>query len=146
MRIDRTGVLRALGIAAALVVVACGSDTPHVEQAGSAPLTESSVTLKQTGNAAIAIVAGSVQYKLDDARLLQVTLTLHSSAAGLQTVTLRGSLYDKAGRLVGDASGGQLGVAPGSTTTVTLSGPTPTGVIAAATYEITTIPAPTPIG
>ena len=146
MRIDRRQALRALAGAAAMLVVACGSDTPHVQQAAAPPLTESSVGVKQTGNAAIAIAQGSVSYRLDDARLLQVTLTIHSSASGVQTVTIRGSLYDKAGRLVGDASGSQLGVAPGSTDTVTLSGPTPTGVIATATFEVTTIPAPTPIG
>ena len=144
MNLTRTNVLRTLTCLAALAVVACG-ETPHVDQAASAPLTESSVGLKQTGNAQVSIVSGSVSYKLDDARLLQVTLTVHSKATTAQTVTVRGSLTDKTGRLVGDATGSQLNVAPGSDSTITLSGPNPTGTIANATYELSTIPAATPV-
>jgi hypothetical protein len=145
MRIDHTAVLRGLTVTAALLVVACGDSTPHVQQAAAPPLTESSVKFQQTGNAAVQIVPESVHYHLDDARLLEVVLTVHSTAKGVQTVTVRGSFYDKAGKLIADATGSQLGVAPGSTDTVTLSGPTPTGTIASGTFEVSTIPAPTPL-
>jgi hypothetical protein len=144
MRVSRTTVSRAVACALTLLVVACG-ETPHVQQAASTPLTEASVPLRQTGNAPVSIAAGSVSYRLDDARLLQVTLIVHSTARTAQTVSVRGSFADKAGRLIADASGSQLNVAPGSDTQVTLSGPTPNGSIAAATFEITTIPSATPL-
>ena len=144
MTVTRTTVPRVLACALTLLVVACG-ETPHVEQAGSTSLTEPTVSLKQTGNAAVSIVAGTASYRLDDARLLQVTLTVHSNARTAQTVTIGAKLFDKSGRLVGDASGSQLDVAPGSTIQVTLSGPTPNGTIAAATFEISTIPSATPL-
>jgi len=143
MRHIRTNVLPLLGCAFSLALVACG-ETPHVDQAASAALTESSVSLKQTGNAQVSIVPSSVSYRLDDAHLLEVSLTVHSGASGAQTVTVRGSFTDKSGRLIGDATGSQLNVAPGSDVSVALSGPTPTGTIAAASYEVTTIPAATP--
>ena len=145
MRHIRTKVIPLLACAFGLALVACG-ETPHVDQAARAPLTESSVSLKQTGNAQVSIVPSSVSYRLDDAHLLEVTLTVHSGASGAQTVTVRGSFTDKSGRLIGDATGSELNVAPGSDTTVMLSGPTPTGTIAAATYELTTIPSATPLG
>ena len=147
MRINRTGLVRgAMACAVALVVVACGDETPHVQQAAATALTESSVALQQTGNAQVSVVPGSVSYRLDDARLLQVTLTVQSKANPAQTVTVRASFLDKAGQLIGDATGSQLNVAPGSTTQITLSGPTPTGTIATGRFEVTTIPAPTPLG
>jgi hypothetical protein len=144
MTVTRTAVPRALAGLFALLVVACG-ETPHVDEAATAALTESTVSLKQTGNAAVSVVPGSVRYRLDDARLLEVTLTAHSAATTAQTVTIRASLFDKSGRNIGDATGGQLDVGPGSDAAVTLSGPQPNGTIAAATFEITTIPAPTPL-
>lgn len=145
MRVDRTGVRRGVTVAAALLVVACGDSAPSAQQAASSPLTESNVGFKQTGDAAVQIVPSSVTYHVDDARLLQVVLTVHSTASAAQTVTVRGSFYDKAGKLVDDATGSQLAVAPGSTTTVTLSGPAPLGTIASGTFEVSTIPAPTPL-
>jgi hypothetical protein len=58
------------------------------------------------------------------------------------TVTIRGSLDDPSHQLVGDVSGGQINVAPGSTIGVQLSGPTPLGTIASATFEATAQPSP----
>lgn len=145
MTVNRTTTQRVLALAFAAGMVACG-EVPHVQQAAAAPLTESTVSFRQTGNAAVSIAGGSVTYRLDDAHLLVVTLTVHSTAGASQTVTVRGSFDDKAGKLVGDATGSQLDVAPGSTVTVTLSGPTPTGTIAAGTFELTTIPSATPLG
>ena len=144
MRPAPTTVLRSVLAAAALLVVACGSETPHVQQAVASALTESSVGFQQTGDAAASIDKSSITYRLDDARLLVVTLTLHSSASTPQTVGVRGSLYDKSGRLVDDATGGDINVQPNGTVQVTLSGPHPNGTIASAVYEVHLAPASTP--
>ena len=137
----RLGATRMVVLLCALAAVGCG-ETVHVEQAASTALTEQAVSVKQTGNAPVQIQPGSVAYRLDDARLLQVSLVVHSSAGAAQTVTVRGSFYDKAGRLVGDATGSQLNVGPGSDVTVDLSGPTPNGTIASGTFEVATVPSP----
>jgi hypothetical protein len=131
-----TTVLRAFVAAAAMLVVACGSETPHVQQAAAAPLTTSSVAFRQTGDAPAAIDGSSITYRLDDARLLVVTLNLHSAAHTPQTVGVTASLFDKNGRLVGDATGGDINVQPNATVQVILSGPHPNGTIASATYEV----------
>jgi len=144
MRPATTTVRRGVLAAAAMLVVACGSDTPHVQQTGASALTESSVGFKQTGDAAATIDPSSPTYRLDDARLLVVTLNLRSSARSAQTVGVRASLYDKAGRLVGDATGGDVNVPPGSSLAVILSGPHPNGTIASATFEVHLAPASTP--
>jgi len=144
MKLIRTAVPRALLCVAALLAVACGDSTPHVQQAAATPLTEASVSLKQTGNAPVKVQPG-VSYRLDDARLLEVSLTVHSTAGQSVTVSVHGSFFDKAGKLIGDATGSQLDVAPGSDVQVKLSGPAPNGTIAAATYEVTTIPTATPV-
>jgi len=144
MKHIRTAVPRALVCLAALLAVACGDSTPHVQQAAAAPLTEASVSLKQTGNAPLTIQPGAT-YRLDDAHLLEVSLTVHSIAKQAETVSIHGSFFDKSGKLIGDATGSQLNVAPGSDVQVKLSGPAPNGTIAAATYEATTIPTATPV-
>jgi hypothetical protein len=87
-----------------------------------------------------------VHFRLDDARLLEVTMTIHSTAAAADTVTIRGSMFDKSGKLVGDVSGGQLNVQPGSDGQIRLTGPNPNGTIASATFEVSTVPAATPAG
>lgn len=137
--------LRALLPVVALAVVACGDSTPSVPQAASTPLLGSGIGIKQTGDAQVQIVQDSARWKIDDARLVDVTFTVHSKAAAAETVSVRASLYDKGGRLVGDAVGGQLNVQPGQDAQVTLTGPTPSGTVASATFEFTTIPAATPI-
>jgi hypothetical protein len=136
MRPAPTTVLRGLLATAAMLVVACGSDTPHVQQAVASPLTEGSVGFKQTGDAAAAIDRSSITYRLDDARLLVVTLNLRSTATTAQTIGVRASLYDKSGKLIGDATGGELNVQPNATVQVILSGPHPNGTVASATFEV----------
>ena len=132
-------------LAAGLVVVglaACG-ETPQVNQAAASPLTAATVAVRQTGDAAITIKDGSITWHLDDARLLQVGMVVHSTAARAQTVSLRASIYDAGGRLIGDAAGGTLNVKPRSDAQITLTGPAPNGTIASATFEIRTTASPT---
>jgi hypothetical protein len=123
-------------MAAGLVVVACGTDTPHVPEAAATPLTAATVALKQTGDALVSIDQSSVHYRLDDARLIQITLSLHSQAPTAQSVSVLASLYDESGRLIGDASGGATDVPPNASTQVRLSGPDPNGTISSATFEV----------
>lgn len=137
---------RALLPAAAVALVACGSDAVTVPQAAPSALIAASVGVQQTGDAPVKLVANSVSWKVDDAKLVNVTLTVHSSATQAVTVSARASLYDKAGKVVGDATGGTLQVQPGSDVQLHLTGPTPNGTVSSATFEFTTIPAPTPIG
>lgn len=137
--------LRLLAPALGLVVVACGDATPVVPQAAPSPLLASSIAVKQSGDAPVQIAAGSASWHIDDAKLVNVSLTVHSSAKLAVTVTARASLYDKDGKLVGDATGGQLNVPPGGDVQLRLSGPTPHGTVTSATFEFTTIPASTPI-
>jgi hypothetical protein len=135
--------LRFLLAAAAVLLVACGSDTPTVPQAAVSAVVAGNVSVKQTGDAQVSIVPGSVGFKLDDAKLMNVTMTIRSTAPGPQTVSARASLFDAAGKIVGDATGGVLNVRPGVDTPVALSGPTPLGTIAAATVEFHLVPSPT---
>lgn len=144
MRPASITVRRVLVAAAALAVVACGSDTPHVQQASASPLTAASVGFKQTGDAQATIDASSVRYRLDDARLLEISLSLHSGASTAQTVGVQASLYDSSGRLIGDATGSDINVQPNSNATITLSGPHPNGTVASATFEVHLVPASTP--
>jgi hypothetical protein len=139
--VARRALLPALG----LIVVACGDSTPIVPQAAASPLLAASISVKQTGDAPVKIVAGSLSWQIDDAKLVNVTLTVHSTATTAVTVSGRASLYDKGGKPVGDATGGALNVAPGSDAQLKLSGPTPNGTVTSATFEFTTIPAATPI-
>ncbi len=137
--------LRALLPGVALLVVACGDAAPTVPQAQSSPLIAASVSVQQTGDAPVQIVQGSVTWKLDDARLVNVALTVHCTAGTAVTVSGRASLYDASGKLVGDATGGQLNVQPDQDSQLKLTGPTPTGTVASARFEFTTIPSATPI-
>jgi len=136
---------RALLPAVAVALVACGSDTPTVPQAAAAPLIATSVSVKQTGDAPVKLVENSVTLKIDDAKLINVTLTAHSTATRAVTMSARASLYDKDGKLVGDATGGALQVQPNADVQLKLTGPTPSGTVSSATFEFTTIPAPTPL-
>lgn len=137
--------LRALLPVVALAVVACGDSTPRVPQAATSPLIGASISIRQTGDAPVRIVQNSATWGIDDAKLVNVTVTVHSTAGTAVTVAARVSLYDKDGKLVGDASGGQLNVQPGKDVQLRLTGPTPIGTVQSAMFEFTTIPAATPI-
>jgi hypothetical protein len=86
-----------------------------------------------------------VSFRLDAARLLVVDVRLRSTAPTPRMVVVRASVYDSAGRLVGDASGTAISVPPGAETTVELSGPTPAATIAAVTVEVHTVAAPSAV-
>jgi hypothetical protein len=90
----------------------------------------------------VSIVPGSVSYRLDGSGTLVVHLGVTSNASDKQTITARASLFDSRGSLIGDATGGQIGVSPGSTVTLQLNGPKPNGEIASATFEFTALPIP----
>lgn len=144
-RIAGASRLRALLPVVALAVVACGDSTPSVPQAASSSLIGGSVSIRTTGDAPVSIVPDSAIWRIDNAKLLNVTVTVRSTAGAAATVSARASLYDKNGRLVGDVTGGQLNVQPGANVQVKLTGPTPSGTVTSATFEFTTIPAATPI-
>jgi hypothetical protein len=136
---------RAVLGAAAVLLAACGSDTPTVPQAAATQLLAPSIATKQTGDAPVRLVENSVSWKIDDAKLVNVSLVVHSTAGTAVTVTARASLYDKDGKLVGDATGGALQVQPNSNADLHLTGPTPNGTVSTATFEFTTIPSATPV-
>ncbi|HEV7680130.1 MAG TPA: FxLYD domain-containing protein [Candidatus Dormibacteraeota bacterium] len=141
----RQRVLRALLTFTAITLAACGDSPVTVPQASAAGLIGPNVTVTQTGDAQAQIVPASANFRIDDAHLVQVTVAIKSTAAASQTVSVRASLYDKDGHLVGDATGGALDVAPGAQVTVQLSGPTPNGTVASATFEVHLVPTPTPL-
>jgi hypothetical protein len=138
-------VRRALLPALALLLVGCGDATPTVPQAAASSLLGASISVKQTGDAPVKLVDGSVSWQIDDARLVNVSLTVHSTAGTPVTLSARASLYDKDGKPVGDATGGALNVAPNADAQLKLSGPTPNGTVTSATFEFTTIPSATPL-
>jgi hypothetical protein len=128
---------------AVAALAACGDDTTLPQVPSTGPFQTSSVSITQLGNAAATIDTSSVTFKLDDARSLVAHLTLRSTATSTIAVSVRGSLYDPHHALIGDVTGAQINIAPGSTTTVQLNGPTPLGTIASATFELTAKPTPT---
>lgn len=127
----------------AALLVACGGTTV-VEQAVSTPLVAPHVTITLTGDASVTIPNpdADVSFARDDAGLLVIHLTVLSTADHPQTVAVRASLYDTHDRLIGDASGGALNVAPGAQATFELTGPNPNGTIDHATFEVYTTPPP----
>lgn len=132
--------------AAALVIAGlagCGADTKLPQAAASSPFSTSPVSVVQQGNADATIDTTSVTFKLDDARALVAHLTVRSNAASTIAISIRGSIYDPHHALIGDVTGGQINVSPGSTAAVQLTGPTPLGTIAAVTFELTAKPTPT---
>jgi hypothetical protein len=129
-------------LAGGLLLAGCGGP-PVIDQAVSqTPLAAANVTVTQTGDSDVAIPSGGVTFSQDAARLLVVDVKLRFSAAQPRTIALRATVYDSTGRIVGDATGGAVQVKPGSEVTIELSGPTPTGTIAAVTVEVHTVPAP----
>jgi hypothetical protein len=132
--------------AAGLMIVAlagCGDDTKLPEAPSSSAFSTSAVAITQQGNAEATIDTNSVTFKLDDSRALVAHLTVRSTATSTTAVAIRGSLYDPHHALIGDVTGGQVDIPPGSTTSVELTGPTPIGTIASATFELTAKPTPT---
>ena len=125
-------------------LAACGTSASQPEVQSSPPLTAQSVTVRQTGNASAQIVTSTITYQLDDSGGLVIQLSVQSQAASAQTITARASVYDAKGNLIGDATGGQLSVAAGSTAALQLNGPAPTGTIASTVFEVSTVASPTP--
>lgn len=126
----------------ALAAAACGDATRLPQAPSTSPFTTQKVAVRELGNAPASIDSNSVTYLLDASRSLVVTLRLTSRALARQTVTVRGSLYDSQGNLVGDVTGSQLNVSAGSSTTVRLNGPAPLGTIASVTFEVSEQPMP----
>jgi multidrug efflux pump subunit AcrA (membrane-fusion protein) len=124
--------------AGAVLLTACG-DTPQVSEAAtSPPLTADKVDITLTGDGVVTIVnpSADVSFKLDNARLLVVHVKVHSTASAAQTVSIRASLFDAQGKLIGDATGGALAVPAGGDAAFDLSGPAPNGTIRKATFEV----------
>ena len=129
-------------LAAGVLVTACGETTRLPQAPETAPLTAAGVAVKQTGNAPVGIIAGSVTYRVDDSGSLVIDLQLTSRAKSKQTITVRASLYGAGGSLVGDATGGEVGVDAGATTPIELNGPKPNAQIVSATFEVTALAQP----
>ncbi|MBV8528012.1 MAG: hypothetical protein JOZ75_06835 [Candidatus Dormibacteraeota bacterium] len=127
-----------------MTLVACGSSTTQPEVRPAPPLTAQSVTVRQTGNASAQVVDSTITYQLDASGSLVIHLSVQSQSASAQTITARASLYDAKNNLIGDATGGQISVAPGSTAPLQLNGPAPTGTIAGTVFEVSNVASPTP--
>lgn len=126
------------------MLVACGSSAQPVAQA-SPPLTAQSVAVHQTGNGAARIVTSSITYQVDDSGSLVIHLSAQSQSAAPETVTVRASLFDSGGNLIGDASGGQVQVPASGSASIQLNGPAPHGTISSAVFEVSDVAAPTPV-
>jgi hypothetical protein len=131
-------------LAAGMLLAACGGEPSLVRQASSQPPVEAPhVAVSQTGDGGVAIAPDAVRLRLDAAGLLVVDVGVRSTSTRPQNIVLRARAVDASGRVVGEAGGGAVRVAPGSETTVELSGPPPSGTIAAVTVEVRTMPAVT---
>lgn len=128
---------------ALLALAACGDDTKLPQAPAASPFQTATVSIAQTSNVDASIDTSSVTFKLDDSRSLVAHLTVRSMASASLTISIRGSIYDPNHALVGDVTGGQIDVPPGGSTPMQLTGPTPQGTIASATFEITATPTPT---
>jgi hypothetical protein len=142
--VEDVGRLSIIAAIFAGVLVACGSSPQPVAQA-SPPLTTQSVDARQTGNGAARIIASSITYQIDNSGSLVIHLSVQSQAATPETVTVRASLFDSGGNLIGDATGGQVQVPPSGSASIQLNGPAPHGTIASAVYEVSDVPAATPV-
>jgi len=132
-----------LALCAGFALGACGS-TQIPEAPATSPLTSGTVGFSQTGNAQAQIQQDSITYRVDDSGSLVVHLSLTSNASAAQSLAVRASLYDNSGAVIGDATGGQVQVAPGSTVQLQLNGPAPQGTISSAVFEVTATSSPTP--
>lgn len=133
-----------VGALCCTVLAACGTSTSQPEVQSSSPLTAQSVTVRQTGNASAQIVTSTITYQVDDSGGLVIHLSVQSQSGSAQTITARASVYDAKGNLIGDATGGQISVAGGSTASLQLNGPAPTGTIASTVFEVSNVASPTP--
>jgi hypothetical protein len=140
---DRVGqAIAVLFAASAIALSGCGSTTQLPEVHTSAPLTSATVGVTQTGNATATIDKSSLKFMLDTIGALVVRFNLTSNAAHAQTLTVRGSLFDSSGTIVGDVTGGAVGVTPGAAVAIQLNGPAPNGTISSITLEVTQMAAP----
>ena len=131
-------------LGAAVLLAACG-DTASIEEATtSPPLTASSVAITLTGDAGVTIPdpAHDVRFHLDDAHLLDIDLRVHRAATSSAVAAVKATLFDANGLIIGDASGGSTPLQAAQDTSFTLTGPTPTGTIAKATFEVHLTPVP----
>lgn len=127
----------------ALGLAACG-DPPIVHEAQSRPpLTAADVAAAQSGDTVVRIEQG-VTYRVDDAGLLEVRVTLHSSAAVPETVSVRGNLFDAQGVRLGQVTGGSAPIPPGGSVTVQLTGEPPQQTIARTVFDVSAKPAASP--
>jgi hypothetical protein len=137
----RLWTLAGIACAAPLMVAVlsgCGDTFGVPPTPASTPFsTITTAMITQQGNAPATIDPSSVTFSPDDAQSLVVRLTVRSTAPSPITISIRGSIFDPKHQVIGDVSGGQVDVAPGSTTDVELTGPTPLGTIAAAVFEVT---------
>jgi hypothetical protein len=141
--VDRRFSAKALTLAVvAAALAACGTTIQLPQVPGSTPLTAAAVAVNQTGDAPATVDKSSVTYMLDNAGSLVVHLSLTSTATTAQTFAVQATFLDQSGTIVGNASGGQIMVAPGASTPVQLNGQTPNGTIASATIEVTAVAAP----
>jgi hypothetical protein len=140
--VDRHRSAKALILAVvATALAACGDSIQLPQAPGQTPFQAATVAVSQTGNAPATVDKGTVTYMLDNAGSLVVHLSLMSTASTAQTFAVQATFFDTKGLIVGNASGGQVMVAPGATTPVQLNGQTPNGTIASATFEVTAVAA-----
>lgn len=136
-----------LAAGSAAVIVGCGSSdtSTAVPQTGSnRPLTAATVDVRPTGDTDFVVDAQSVGFQVDNAGLLRMTAGVTSHATAASTVTMTATLLDSGGTTIGSATGGAVGVAPGSRVSIELTGTRPSGVIATVNLVIAGQPAPTP--
>ena len=126
----------------ALSLAACGDSKILTQAQATGGLTAASVRIEQSGPAHVQINASHVTFQIDNSGTLVVKLTLRSSESSPKTLTLRASLYDSGGTVIGTATGGVVNLASGASTLVELNGPAPNGTIAAARFEVTAQGAP----
>ncbi len=141
-RLQGRGSLAVALLLLAAGLVGCG-DVRLPEAPSSAALTTGHVAVDQQGSTVVTVDPASVSFVVDASGSLVAHLRVRSAAAGSTTVSIRGSLFDAAHRLVGDVTGGSIDVAPGGTPAITLTGPAPGGTIASATFEASVLPSPT---
>jgi hypothetical protein len=136
---------RALAAAAlGLLLAACGDTAATPQVVGQTPVTAATVTVRQTGLAAAVVDQSSVHFAIDGSGGLVISASVRSQAHHAVTLSIRASLYDGSGALIGDAAGGTLAVPHDGTAALRLTGPAPRGTITSATFEVSTAAAPTP--
>jgi hypothetical protein len=141
--VDRRRSAKALILAVVATALAACGDTVTLPQApGATPFKAAAVPFTQTGDATATVEKDSVTYMSDNAGSLVIHLNLKSNASTAQTIAVQATLFDPTGLIVGNASGGQIMVAPSATTPIQLNGQMPNGTIASATFEVTAVAAP----